>query len=206
MCEANNCFCSILPDAVMVCCYHLTGFMSLHRCLTFIHSGKEPPVTHPLCLGCELRRYFPCFWCPSKESILLVLPGLCSVTFWSDSRCWLIPTVSTWKTQPEHRIHHRGQQKGHICIPPHFSKALLFSEFSCYALLLLLQMATDVLALRRGCLTVCLESLSSRSDDLTFNVIPVTVCLPLLIFNKHRQIDTGFTMAIRDGCCLHERA
>lgn len=71
---------------------------------------------------------------------------------------------------------------------------------TCY---LLLQMDTDVLALKRGCLSVCLQS---ELSQLTFNVIPVTVCLPLLIFNRHRQIDTGFTMVIRDGCCLHERA
>lgn len=44
---------------------------------------------------------------------------------------------------------------------------------------------------------VCLQSRSSRSDGLPFNAIPVTVCLPLLMFNKHAQIGTGFTAAIR---------
>lgn len=34
-------------------------------------------------------------------------------------------------------------------------------------------------------------------DGLPFNTIPVTLCRLLLIFNKYRQIDTGFTMAIR---------
>lgn len=47
-------FFSILPDTLVVWFYYLTGFMSLHQCLTFILSKKVPPVTHLMCLGCEL--------------------------------------------------------------------------------------------------------------------------------------------------------